>query len=158
MPAAAAAVDDRPLPVFPHPYAHRIHDAAAAGLPVSGFVIDMQARQAIGTVVAVVAAGAGRNDLTAADLTGKNLVACVRFVVACFKLLSFICPIHGRFLLKVSSFLLGGVAEISLRKPPGSAQSPVYRFASNSSSPFLIFRFDSRPVSGRFVYHNTAPP
>ena len=72
MPAAAAAVNDRPFSAFPHPDPDRVHDAAASGRAVAGNVVQMQASQAIGTVVAVFGSGTVRRDQISADLTGKG--------------------------------------------------------------------------------------
>ena len=55
--AAFAAVDDGPLAALAYPDRHRLHDAAAVGGAVAGFFVHMKAGQAVGTVVAVVAAG-----------------------------------------------------------------------------------------------------
>ena len=55
--AALAAVDDRPLAAPAYPDRHRLHDAAAVGSPVTGLDVYVQAGEAVGAVVAVVAPG-----------------------------------------------------------------------------------------------------
>ena len=46
-------------------------------------------------MVAVVAAGALRNNFTSADLAGKNLFTGVGFVIALFKFFLFIFTVHN---------------------------------------------------------------
>ena len=55
--ADRAPVQDGPFAVFSHPHADGFHAPAAAGLPVSGFVVQMDAPEAVGTVVSVAASG-----------------------------------------------------------------------------------------------------
>ena len=93
--AALAAVDDRPLAAPAYPDRHRLHDAAAVGSPVAGLDVFVQAGEAVGAVVAVVAAGVLRRAEPAADLAGKGILAGVRLVVAFFKGLAFVFAVHG---------------------------------------------------------------
>jgi hypothetical protein len=55
----------------------------------------MQAVQAVGTVVAVIAASAGRHNQPSAVLAGEALVAGVGFVVALLVLLALIFTVHN---------------------------------------------------------------
>lgn len=70
--ALTAAVDDGPLAVFSDPNCNRLHDPAAAGCPVSRLLIDVQAVQAVGTVVSMVTARSNGSHRPAADLAGKS--------------------------------------------------------------------------------------
>ena len=60
----------------------------------------MEAAQAVGTVVAMLAAGAAGNHQPAAVFAGKAFVAGVGFVIALFILLSLVFTVHG----EISSF------------------------------------------------------
>ena len=88
-------MNHRPLAIFAHPYADRLHNAAAVGSAVSRFLIDVQARKTVWTVIAVVAARALRKNRVAAHLAGKGVAACMRLIISFFVLLSFVLPIHG---------------------------------------------------------------
>ena len=93
--AALAAVDDRPLAALAYPDRHRLHDAAAVGSPVAGLDVYMQAGKAVGTVVAVVAAGILRCTEPATDLAGKAVAAGMGLVVAFFKGLPLVFAVHS---------------------------------------------------------------
>lgn len=93
--AALAAVDDRPLAAPAYPDRHRLHDATAVGGPVAGLDIYVQAGEAVGAVVAVVAAGPLRCAESAADLAGKAVAAGMGLVVAFFKSLPLVFAVHG---------------------------------------------------------------
>ena len=93
--AALAAVDDRPLAALAYPDRHRRHDAAAVGSPVAGLDVYVQAGEAVGAVVAVVAAGLLRCAESAADLAGEGVIAGMVLVVAFFKSLPLVFAVHG---------------------------------------------------------------
>ena len=93
--AALAAVDDRPLAALAYPDRHRLHDAAAVGRPVAGLDVYVQAGEAVGAVVAVVAAGPLRCAESAADLAGKAVTAGMGLVVVLFKGFPFIFTVHS---------------------------------------------------------------
>ena len=80
--AAFAAVDDGPLAALAYPDGHRLHDAAAVGGTVAGFFVHMKAGQAVGAMVAVVAAGILRGADPSADFAGKGIVAGVGLIVS----------------------------------------------------------------------------
>lgn len=91
----AAAVDDSPLAVFSHPDGNRLHDSAAAGCSVTRLLVDVQAVQAVGTMVAVVAAGSRGSHHPAADLAGKAVVAGMGAIISFFVLFSFVFSVHN---------------------------------------------------------------
>ena len=93
--AALAAVDDGPFAASAHPNSHWLHDAAAVGRPVAGLDVYVQAGEAVGAVVAVVAAGLLRCAESAADLAGKGVIAGMGLVVAFFKSLPLVFAVHG---------------------------------------------------------------
>ena len=95
--AALAAVDDRPFTAPAYPDRHRLHDAAAVGSPVAGLDVYVQAGEAVGAVVAVVAAGLLRCAESAADLAGESVIAGMGLVVAFFKGLPLVFAVHGVF-------------------------------------------------------------
>ena len=92
--AALTAVDQRPLPVLPHPDRHRLHYAAAAAGAVSRLDIHMKAVQTVGTVVAVVSPGVLRRYQPPAEFAGKAVPAGMSFVISFFKGLPFIFTVH----------------------------------------------------------------
>ena len=93
--AALAAVDDRPLAAPAYPDRHWLHDAAAVGRPVAGLDVYVQAGEAVGTVVTVVAAGILRCAEPTADLAGEGVIAGMGLVVAFFKSLPLVFAVHG---------------------------------------------------------------
>ncbi len=93
--AALAAVDDRPLAAPAYPDRHRLHDAAAVGSPVAGLDVYVQAVEAVGAVVAVVAADPLRCAESTADLAGEGVIAGMGLVVAFFKSLPLVFAVHG---------------------------------------------------------------
>ena len=93
--AALAAVDDRPFTAPAYPDRHRLHDAAAVRGPVAGLDVYVQAGEAVGAVVAVVAAGLLRCAESAADLAGEGVIAGMGLVVAFFKGLPLVFAVHG---------------------------------------------------------------
>jgi len=62
----SAAVDEDPFAGTSHRDGHRLHGGAAVGAPISGAIIDMDAPQAGGAVVAVGGAGSGHRNIEAA--------------------------------------------------------------------------------------------
>src|SRR5699024_6693138 len=82
--AAAAAVDNRPLPFSPDPDSHRLHNAAAVAFTVSRFNVHVEAMETVRAVIPMVASGPGRNHQAAAVFAGKALVAGVVLVVTFF--------------------------------------------------------------------------
>ena len=93
--AALAAVDDRPFTAPAYPDRHRLHNTAAVGSPVAGLDVYVQAGEAVGAVVAVVAAGLLRCAESAADLAGEGVIAGMGLVVAFFKSLPLVFAVHG---------------------------------------------------------------
>lgn len=93
--AALAAVDDRPLAALAYPDRHRLHNTAAVRGPVAGLDVYMQAGEAVGAVVAVVAAGILRCAEPTADLAGEGVIAGMGLVVAFFKSLPLVFAVHG---------------------------------------------------------------
>ena len=71
--ADGTSVNHRPFPVFSHPYADRLHPPMAAGFPVTRAVVQMNAVQAVRTVVSVAAACSCRDYRPAADLAGEGV-------------------------------------------------------------------------------------
>jgi len=59
-------MDQDPFARTPHRDTYRFHGGAAVGAPISWAVIDMDAPQACGAVVAVGSAGSGHRDIEAA--------------------------------------------------------------------------------------------
>ena len=96
--AAFAAVDDGPFAALAYPDGHRLHDAAAVGGAVAGFFVHMKAGQAIGTMVAVVAADILRGTDPSADFAGKGIVAGVGLIVTFSKVLR----LFSRFMVSSS--------------------------------------------------------
>ena len=84
-----------PFAVFSYPYGNGVHDSSAVRFAVTGFYINVKAAKAVRAMVAVVAAGALRNNFTSADLAGKNLFTGVGFVIALFKFFLFIFTVHN---------------------------------------------------------------
>lgn len=72
--AGTAAVDDRPIPVLAHPHADGVHNPIAERCPVARTVVDVDARQTAGAVVAVPAPRVFRRNCRAADRAGEALV------------------------------------------------------------------------------------
>ncbi len=93
--AALAAVDDRPLAALAYPDRHRLHNTATVGSPVAGLDVYVQAGEAVGAVVAVVAAGPLRCAESATDLAGEGVIAGMGLVVAFFKGLPLVFAVHG---------------------------------------------------------------
>ena len=93
--AALAAVDDRPLAALAYPDRHRLHNTAAVRGPVAGLDVYMQAGEAVGAVVTVVAAGILRCAEPTADLAGEGVIAGMGLVVAFFKSLPLVFAVHG---------------------------------------------------------------
>ena len=88
-------MDDCPLAVFSHPDGNRLHDSTAAGRSVTWLLIDVQAVQAVGTMVAMVAAGSVGSYHPAADLAGKAVVAGMGSIISFFVLFSFVFSVHN---------------------------------------------------------------
>ena len=103
-------MDDCPLAALSHPDCHRVHDAAAIGRPVAGLDVDVQTRQAVGAVVAVIAPRVFRNDSSAADLADERVAAGVGLIIAFFKDFAFVFAIHEILLLKMTLGPSGGMA------------------------------------------------
>lgn len=78
--APAAPVNHRPLLFFPHPHPDGVHDAAAVCGAVSRLLVHVEAAQAVGAVVAVVAPRGGGKDQPVADPAGKGIVAAMGFI------------------------------------------------------------------------------
>ena len=93
--AALAAVDDRPLAALAYPDRRRLHNTATVGSPVAGLDVYVQAGEAVGAVVAVVAAGPLRCAESATDLAGEGVIAGMGLVVAFFKGLPLVFAVHG---------------------------------------------------------------
>ena len=71
----AATVNQRPFPVFSDPNTYRFHYTTAKGRPVTGLVVQMKARQAVGTVVSMMGACTCWQDMGAAYLADESLRA-----------------------------------------------------------------------------------
>ena len=93
--AALAPVDDGPLPFIAHPHRHRLHNAAAVGLPIPGLNVHMERTQTVGAVIPMVAAGAHRNHQSAAVFAGEAFLAGVGLIVALFVLSALIFTVHS---------------------------------------------------------------
>lgn len=106
--AAAAAVYDRPLAVFPYPDGNRLHDPSAAALPVAGFDIDVKAAKTVRAVIAVIRPGIFRGDRPTAYLTGKAVSARVCFIVSFFKCSPLVFTVHGVVLLNDIFYISAG--------------------------------------------------
>ena len=104
--AGFTAVDDGPLTAFPHPYRHRLHGAAALGGPVTGLIVQMDAGQAVGAVVAVVAPGPLGTHGPAADTAGEYVAARLCTVVGFSA--GLISGMHGVCLLESDVFSASG--------------------------------------------------
>jgi len=78
------------------------------GGAVSRFHIHVEAAQAVGAVVAVVAPGSRRDHRPAAHLTGEAVLTGMGLIVAFFVLFPFVFPVQRIVLLKV---LLGAFRE-----------------------------------------------
>ena len=78
-------MDDRPFAVLSYPYGDRLHYAAAVSLAVSRFDIEMQTREAVRAMIAMVAARPLRGNEPAAFLACECITACVSFIVTFFK-------------------------------------------------------------------------
>ena len=74
---------------------HRFHQSAAVRRPVSGLDIQVEAGEAVGAVVPVAASGPLRAHGPAAGFTGEGILAGMGFVIAFFKSLSLVLPVHG---------------------------------------------------------------
>ena len=73
-PADAAPVNDGPLPALADPHGDGLHLSAAVGLAVTRLDVQVKGGQAVGAVVAVVAAGASRYHQSAAVSAGFSEV------------------------------------------------------------------------------------
>ena len=102
-PAAAAAVDDGPFPALAHPDRDRVHDPAAVGCPVAGLEVDVEAGEAVGTVVAVVTPCVLRGAEPPADLAGKAVIAGMGLIIAFFRTFCVCFPDSWWILLKIES-------------------------------------------------------
>lgn len=119
-PAATAPMDDCPFPVFSYPHCNRIHDPATVRAPVSRLIVNMQADQAIRTMVPVSRPSTLRRHETAADFAFVAVFAFMRLVISLLILLPFIFPIHFDSPLKSNlRFLLEACVSTKVRKPPG---------------------------------------
>ena len=85
--AELAAVDNGPFAALSYPYRHWLHGAAALGGPVTGFIVQVDAGQAVGAVVAVVAPGPLGTHGPAADTAGEHIIAGFGAVVGALALL-----------------------------------------------------------------------
>ena len=92
--AAAATVDDGPLALIANPNSNGFHDATAIGFPVTGLYIHVEAAQAVGAMIAMIAGSALRHYQTAAEFAFKTFVAGVGLIISLLKCLSFVFTIH----------------------------------------------------------------
>jgi hypothetical protein len=118
--ALAAAMDQSPLAVPADPYAHRLHDAAAGGGAVPGRIVQVEAVEALGTVVSVADAAARRGDQMAADAAGKgfDFIGAEGFSALFVSIAGHKAP-PGMLHCHIREVLL-----FSLRKPPGLLHKP----------------------------------
>ena len=150
--APLTAVDDGPLAALAHPHGHRFHHAAAVRFPVTRFNVHMEAAEAVGTVVAVVAGRALWGHQPATDLAGEAVAAWMSFVISFFKLFTFVFSVHFDFLLKICVNLPGGMAESGFARPPGQATLSFFiLFLKKSILLFLVCNdAESRAAFGVF--------
>ena len=92
--AALAAVDDGPFAAPADPDGHRLHNAAAVRRPVPRLHVHVETGQAVGAVVAVIAAGIFRQAKSSADPAGKRIAAGMGLVIPFFKGFSLIFTVH----------------------------------------------------------------
>ena len=78
-------MDERPLAALAHPHADGLHNSAAFGGAVPRLLVHVEAGQAVGAVVAVIAAGVLRCAEPAAYLAGESVGAGVGLIVTFFK-------------------------------------------------------------------------
>ena len=97
-------MNDSPLTLVADPHGNGFHNSAAVRFTVTRFNIYMKTVEAVGTVVPVIAAGAGRNHQTTAVAAVEGFFTGMGLIVALFVLSSFIFPIHG--ILSFSFFLI----------------------------------------------------
>lgn len=71
----SATVDNRPLSVIPDPDADGVHLAVAGGGAVTGLIVNVNAGQAVGAVISVIAARTIRNNRPAALFAGERIRA-----------------------------------------------------------------------------------
>lgn len=82
--AAAAAVDDCPLAVLTDPYCHGFHQFPAVCLSVTGFYIQMQTVQAVGTMISVIGPSAAGRDEPSAVFACKAFFTGMGLIIAFF--------------------------------------------------------------------------
>ena len=133
-------MDDGPLAVLSYPDRNGFHDSAAVGFQVYRFDVQMQAVQAIGTVVAVIASRLLWGTETAADLAGKGIRTGVCFIVTFFKSFSFVFPIHDDPPEDEWSELREE-RRVFLPDLPVRPHTPVIKLSFSKKSPFGIFVF-----------------
>ena len=92
--APFTAVDQSPLPLVADPDSDRLHDTAAVSFAVTGFVVQMHGMEAVGTVIAMVAAGTHGYYFTTTVAAGKDFITGVGFVIALVVLFSLVFSIH----------------------------------------------------------------
>lgn len=78
-------MDHRPFAVLAYPDGDRLHDPSAVRGPVAGLHVHVEAVQAVGAVVAVLAPGTRRDHGPPADAAGEAVMAWMGLVVAFFK-------------------------------------------------------------------------
>ena len=119
--APAAAVDNGPLAVFPHPHGDGVHQSAAVGGAVAGLHVQVEAGQAVGAVVAVVRPRAGGDHRAAAVFAGKAVRTGVGLIVSALVLLALVDPVHGKIPPESNDGNTSGRAVViyTAHQPPG---------------------------------------
>ena len=114
--AALATVNNGPLALVANPYSNGLHDTAAIGFPIAGLNIHMEAAEAVGTMVPMVAGGTLRYYGAAAVLTLEGLGAGVGLIVTFFKRLALVFSVHGDYLLLDYGITMGNISQAGIAK------------------------------------------
>ena len=92
--AHAAPVDDGPFSVLANPYGDGLHLSAAVCLAIARLNVQVEAGQAVGTVVAVIAARPFRDAQPSAAFAGEALIAGIVLVLVLVVLLALVFAVH----------------------------------------------------------------
>ncbi|MPN55895.1 hypothetical protein SDC9_203579 [bioreactor metagenome] len=87
-------MDDRPFSALPYPDRHGLHNPPAVGGTVARLQIHMQAGQAIGAVVPMLASRSGGHHRARAHLAGEAVGTGVSFIIIVFVLLPLVFAVH----------------------------------------------------------------
>lgn len=72
--ASSATVNEGPFAALAHPDGDRIHHPAATGIPITRNFVEMNAMQALGTVISLARAYSSDGNGKAAMTTGESVV------------------------------------------------------------------------------------